>query len=328
MAYFLAAVPPARAELEYVAPDGCGSREEVLGKFAAALGERALDIPPVFARVAVESSATHYVLTYRVEIQGTRAERTLEVESCDAAVEAAALLLLISVDPSTAGSLEPAGTETTPAEKSEAVARAASPTEPVPAAAPAPARASEPSATSGAAQRRRAPLWGFFGVRASGSSSLAPSLALGGGATLGVRLGVWSFGVDGSIEGTPVPAEAAPEVELTALLVRSRGWLGLTFPLGRFRIGPYLGAGVEVLDLRASGLSSGGSGSSPFLSGAFGGKALYDLGAGWALCLDLGLTVPFERPVFLVSGIEDPVHRPGAASVDAAFGVNWFFGSQ
>lgn len=330
LAYFLAAVPPARVELEYVAPDGCGSREEVLGKFAAALGERAADIPAAIAWVAVESSATHYVLTYRVEIQATRAERRLEVESCDAAVEAAALLLLLSVDPSAPSSLEPAGLESSAAEKGESAPAAAPPAEPVPPAAPPPAPppASEPPAPSRPAQRRRAPLVGFVGVRASGSSSLAPSPALGGGVELGVRLGAFSLGVDSSVEATPVPGAAAPGVELTALLVRSRGWLGLTFPFGRFRVGPYLGAGVEVLDLRASGLSSGGSGSTAFLSGALGGKALYDLGAGWALCLDLGLTVPFERPAFLVSGLEDPVHRPGVVSADAAFGLNWFFGSQ
>jgi len=304
-----------------------------LRQFAAAMGERGAEVPPLQARVTVEPSATHYILTFLAEVHGGRSQRTLEVDSCEAAVEAAALLLVITADPSAAPTIggEPEST-TRATDDGEPAAAGAEPTSQGSA-----DTSATPAATSRAAsvppeeaplEAKRRRLVGFVGVRGSASSSLAPSISLGGGLALGARLGLFAFGLDGLVEATPLPAAVNPGVELWGVLVRGRGWAGLSFPIGRLRLGPYLGAGVELLQVSASGLSSGGSGSSPFVSGSAGGQAVWQLGGPWALALDLGLTVPFERPAFLVGGIDGPVHQPAPISAEAGIGVNWSFGSQ
>jgi hypothetical protein len=319
-----------QTRLEYAAPEGCGSRTEVLTKLAEILGRDPAELPPIEARIGVESTATYYVLSYQAEFQGARSERTLELQSCAAVVEAAALLLAISVDPSLNASLdapEPAPTDLPSAPPKDAALATALPATVAPSAA-ADADAPVPSPDEPPPRRERKKLSGFVGAAVSGSSSLTPTFALGGGLSVGARLGAFSFGIKSFIEATPVPGQPSADVSVSALLWRNRGWGGATFPVGPLRLGPYLGLGVEVLQVWASGLSSGGSGASPLLSAAAGGMAVWSLGPSWALEIDGGLTVPFERPSFLVNGLESPVHRPGAVSADITFGVNWSFGSQ
>ena len=330
---FAAAPSAAEGAIEYVAPQGCGSRAEVLTKFAELLGRPAAEIPPIEARIVALPRATHYVLTYEATFQGARAERTLELESCAAVVEAAALLLAISFDPSLKATLDPIEASS-PAPRATEGAPAAAP-EPAAPAPAAPAAAASATAASTAAPAEPRPqygqrLSGFVGAALSASSSLTPTVALGGGASLGARIGILTLGIKSLIEATPARAHPSANVDVGGLLWRNRAWAGAVFPLGPLRLGPYLGLGVEVLQVSASGLSSGssGSGSSPFLSACAGALAFWHLGPHWALELGVGLTVPFERPAFLVNGLPNPVHRPAAVSAEATFGVVWSFGSQ
>jgi hypothetical protein len=98
--------------------------------------------------------------------------------------------------------------------------------------------------------------------------------------------------------------------------------------LGDFRLRPYLGAGVDLLSIRAEGLARGGSGQSPFVSGSLGVGWLWQLDPRWALELDGGLTWAFERPAFSVIGLQEPVYRPNSLGGHLAIGINWSFGSQ
>jgi hypothetical protein len=329
-------------DLEYVGPEGCSSKAEVMQRFIAALGpDRGTDAA-LQAKMVVEPLGGHYLLRYSANAGGRRTTRTLEAESCRAVTEAAALFLLLSVDPTLASTLDAPGSALGgPSPGSTTELGSAGSASPVAASGglqsspkSAPAATVQPALSAIKARppkrhSRSLQLGGFLGANLEASSSLAPSWAVGGSLEAGARVGMMWIGVRGGLESTPSSTSVgSPNIEVTALLGRVHGWVGGFVPVGRFRMGPYVGAGVEVLQLWASGLASGGSGSSPFLSGRAGGRLLWLLDPSFALGLDVGLTVPFERPAFVVTGVESPVHRPGAISADAAFGLNWLFGSQ
>lgn len=102
-------LPTVTAALELVAPEGCGSEAE-LGTSITRRSDR-IRIDPASDRRLRITIRTDGALT-RVDLSltqptGRRSSRTLKASSCDEALEAAALVAAVSLDPAASTALEP-----------------------------------------------------------------------------------------------------------------------------------------------------------------------------------------------------------------------------
>jgi hypothetical protein len=326
--------------LDYQAPPECGSHNEVIEKFVELGGSASGMTARVVAKIVVSPQPSHYALLYQSSIGDTRSERRLELLDCRAVVEASALLLLISLDPNLAGvpiegEVSDTGDSQDVPESGMPEDRPGTPTPRTPEVQPregSPTKSklvvSERSNSSASASGQA---WsGFVAASVDAGVGLSPSPLLGGGVAFGARLGWLWFGARGSA-GTSlgdVAASRESSIRLATFHVRVHGRVGASWTLGPVRAGPYLGAGVDLLSIRAQGLARGGSGQSPLLSGAIGASVLWRLDPRWAFELDGGLTWAFERPAFSVIGLQEPVYRPNSLGGHLAIGINWSFGSQ
>lgn len=80
---------------------GCGTTNEVLAEVARLLGGSASGTKAVDVRVSMEAkSATKLRITVRTRIDGREGERSMDVGSCNEAVQTSALVIALAVDPS------------------------------------------------------------------------------------------------------------------------------------------------------------------------------------------------------------------------------------
>jgi hypothetical protein len=153
------------AALELVAPAGCGSKEE-LGASITRRSDR-IRIDPTSERrlsivIRADGALTRVELSL-IQATGRRSTRTLKASSCDEALEAAALVAAVSLDPAASTALEPLDEEKSPPPTAPPVATPP-PAKPAPVTTPPP----RPPATE---RPRR---WSF-GAVAVGEAHWAPA---------------------------------------------------------------------------------------------------------------------------------------------------------
>jgi hypothetical protein len=203
------AAPP--AELDWQAPPGCGSREQVLSEVSRLVATAPAE--PLVARARVKTKGKNFQVV--IEIAGSaHGSRTLRAHSCESLARATALIIAMAIDPQAAAVVSEQA-ENSPEPEPPARDR---PAPEAPVQLP-PARA---------AALRPLVFLGFFGEHA-----LAPRLALG--AEAGAGLG-WRF-ARGDLAAGLIPRASAtlpddPSVsgEFTLAFIALRGCAGVVEP--------------------------------------------------------------------------------------------------
>jgi hypothetical protein len=91
---------------------------------------------------------------------------------------------------------------------------------------------------------------------------------------------------------------------------------------------PYVGVAVQLLRIDAQGAAMGTPGTSPYWTFAAGCRGLLLLEGRLGVFAKAGLQVPFDKPHFMLLGLQDPVFVPDSVALELALGVFWKFGSQ
>lgn len=345
--------PLSELSLVYEAPPRCGSRQQTLHKLRGALGKDADSVGALDARVVVHTEGAQVILDYEARKGQNESRRTLTLDSCEIASEAAALLLLLTLDPLLAESM---GAE----QAVQQIVQPAPPvTEPpVPATEP-PAPATEPPATAtveptpartttnpSAVEPTPAPArpseaeseqpsvvpWlqgGWLGVGGGAVTALGPTTALGVGLEGGVRLHGVRLGARGAWQtSSRQPLDNPVGADVRASLLRAHLIAGLEFGRPVLRIGPWVGVGWERLSAEVRGITDSTPGSTTLLAASAGAWSEVRITRDWGLCLRAGLLLPLEHPAFQVAGVEGDVIKPGRMGVDLFLGILWAFSSQ
>ncbi len=316
-------------QLSYDAPEGCGTRAQVLARVQQSV--RSLPGPGVSlsAQIAVHPTDGGFTIHYDGFRHGVASKRELVVADCQAAVEASALLLLFTLDPVLDVQMLPEETvasEESAPEVDTDVPDVASPPQaeragPKPAPAMGPrARDADVPLADRTAPRLEAPMVFLGGDLVT---ALAPGVARG------VRLGLGSAvsGIRGEIAAAYawVPEQSVPEVNDARLVSHLyRLHLRLSYPLvaGTVRLAPLLGAGVEHLWARVDGITNPVSGASTWLTGVGGAELDVRVWGALSWRLQAGVVVSLQRPRFIVKGL-GPVHQPDPLGLEASTGLVW-----
>jgi hypothetical protein len=327
---------PGDLQLTYGAPEGCGSESEVRSKFRALLDED-LEGNRLEARIVVKRVESTLLLEFEAIYGGVRSERTLEVEDCASAVEAAAVLLLLTVDPVLAAdlgkALEPAPPPETP--KAERPPPESPPTRPEPAerdlAPPKPAErdlAPPERVPAAAAAKRNTIRSTWLALGPASNFGATPRVALGGMLEGGLSFDPLDLVVAAAgLAGLPsrVPSVSGSRVHSALFGLRLRTQLRLHAPPAEF--GPYLGLGIDRVTLSTSRVSSPGSGATQWTSARIGAFGQVPLTGPLRMDFEAGLVVPFERPLYEVEGV-GVAHQPSRFGVELFLGASWHWGSQ
>ncbi len=317
-------------ELRYDAPEGCGTREQVLARVQQSV--RSLSGPGVSlsAQIVVHSTDVGFTIQYDGFRDGVASKRELVVADCQAAVEASALLLLLTLDPVL-------GVEALPAETVAPEEPAAAVETDVPDVASPPRGSERAGGKSGSPMRRRARDAGEPLTDRTAPRFEAPRGFLGGdlvtalapGVARGIRLGLGTAvsGIRGELAAAYawVPKQSVSQVNdawLVSHLYRLHFRLSYPLAVGRVRLAPLLGAGVEHLRARVDGITNPVSGASTWLTGVGGAELDVRIWGGLSWRLQAGVVVSLQRPRFIVRGL-DPVHQPGPLGLEANAGLVW-----
>jgi hypothetical protein len=332
-------------DLTYDAPSGCGDEREVLRRtqqlLAGPIQRRATK-----AAVVVRLVDGGLKLTYEATTDGAPSRRDLVVTDCAAAVEASALLLMLTLDPMAAARAAalPAEVDAAAPAEPETPATGQSEAGPLPAPPPKlapPPKPVQPSPTvdveAADADVVQPPSLSspfdlgdtWVGVAGELVTGLAPNAGRGlrldvGTTVSGVRVGVW-----GSYDWvSPRVIAQAPFASIESRLYRLRVWAGPSFRAGAVQFGPLLAFGAEHLRAEVVGISDPAPGAMTWLSGAVGGHFDVHLTRSLALRAQAAAVFSLERRSFTVRGIPDPVHQPRALGVEGAGGLLWVWGAQ
>ena len=110
---------------------------------------------------------------------------------------------------------------------------------------------------------------------------------------------------------------AAGDVSLLAAGVRGC----LRAVEGTVEAGPCVGAEAGALSAEGSGVSSPGEATAPWVAASAGGWLGVEIAPWLALRAEVEVAVPFNRPAFVIDGIEGEVHRPAAVAGRATLGA-------
>ncbi len=328
-------------QLDYEAPAGCGSKAAVLEKLSTALGDSE-PLPEIAARVVVKGEPERYILDFRATKDGVESRRRLLVDTCEAATEAGALLLLLTLDPLLADRLgaseivEQKETEGPPPEPEDKTAPEPTPAEDVKAPESEPTAAQTPPSPS-ESRAVDVPLveggdWvrgGWIGAGPTLITGMTPSAAYGGTLRGGFELGRLQVAVAGAYlvaPEAPIPAIEGAGVRSTMARASVRG--EPRFGTGWWHFGPAVGLSLEYVAATSVDITSSGAGATQWLSGQVGVWSTAMISESWGLRLDAGATFPFERPRYRIVGVQEPVHRPAWVGVEAFVGAFWAWGSQ
>jgi hypothetical protein len=342
-------------QLQYEAPAGCGSLAEVQAKLREALGNGAAPVVETRAEVSIRPASKGVVLSYRALQGEVESRRTLALDSCAVASDAAALLLLLTLDPLLAESLGAAIAVESVAQVPEELPSRAEPPpatqskprpQPVPQERPPAVPQTKPPIANSAQSERpprdareprsppppaQAP-WlsgGWLAVGGSALTAVTPRVAFGVGVEGGVRVGLVRVGARGGFDRALTRAFANPEGALVrASVLRAHLLAALDFGSPAFRFGPWVSLGWEHLSAEVTGISAPQPGATTLFASAAGGEIELTIERGWGFMARAGVLVPLERPRFRVAGIEELVHEPGPLGADLFFGVFWSWGSQ
>lgn len=283
---------------------------------------------PLDADISVIEREDGMLLRFVATYKGVKSTRTLAVDDCEAATEAAAVLLLLTIDPLLAESLgmpPPASTEASelpspkPPSQSEPTAGAPSPPPP---AERSPATEPQLEASEGEA------LKGFLALSAVMSHGGTRELGFGPGLRAGAHVGVLEAAVAGywlperTDELSGVPGGTLGTSSLTGLVE-----LHLHFEKKQFAFGPLVSFGGVRVSAQTAGVSSPDSAATQWMVFQGGAFANMQLQPEWALGLNAAAVLPLQRPTFSVDGL-GLVHQPDRLGIDVFMSALWIWGSQ
>lgn len=298
----------ARAEVKWLAPEGCSSEARVAEAVARALGRSRPEVDRIDARAVAERAGDGY----RVRVAVAGGERTIEARTCGELEEATALVVALAIDPARAERRGPPPAPTAPAT-----------------AAPPPAPTAAPPPTSAARERGPdrdrgdTPPVSIHAVQVADVGTL-PSAAIGAGIGAGLGTGALRLEVGAAIfagQTKLVSGDAGGSLSQVHGAVK-----GCYLPtLGPVAIGGCAGVGFDRI--AAEGVGTGvvpiaTSGTWPALDGE--ARLVVPLARWIALRLALGAHVPLTRPSFAVTGAGD-VHRPGPVTARQSLGLELRF---
>ncbi len=339
--------PRARADaaltLTWSAPAECPQEPAVRAELRRLLGDdaRAGAGVQVDARL-VPRAGGRFGLTLLVRSEGGVASRTLEGVSCDALMQATALIVALGIDPEgvLARTAEPAPPDavTTDAVTTDAATPDAATTdaatqppsaEPLRRAAPtsgeaaallsAPERGARVGAESGLRLRGRA-LVHLLG-EALAVPGVSAGLSFGGGLRVG-RIDVTLEGLWASRRSVAVPTLPGASADFALLAARLRGCVALTG--GLVEVAPCLGFELGSLRGESRGVSAPASGSTLWAAPLAGLEVRATVHPLLALTARLDLAVPLRRPGFSVAGV-GTVAEAGLVSVRGELGASLYF---
>jgi hypothetical protein len=300
---------PGSFELEWEAPGGCPTADEVRASVAQLLNkapEPSAGTLRVHARVE-EHPGGNFRCVVDTSIGTKVGQRTIDVESCAAAADSTALIVALILDP-----------------------RAGSPREAPVRSEPAAPRDQRPRARKAAPERGRRveiAVGPAFGVNVG----VLPTPSYGLGAMGGPRLGSSSLEIgfivwksqDGTVPG--VVPEAGGTIGLIA------GVFGLcpALPLGGIDIGACLAAELGHFEAEGFGLDETVAAGSRWFALGAGPLVRARLGPVFSLSLRTDLLFALDRPSFVVdvSGATQEFHRPSPLVGRALLSLDFRFGS-
>lgn len=323
--------------LDYRAPPGCGHEQDVwlrVGQLSSAPeGPR----NRVEARVTVASAEGGFRISYEAKRDGVSSRRELLVADCAAVVEAAALLLVLTLDP--VASEQESSTEsvaTPPAGRDAGRSEAAPESSPPLTAVTTPSAAtvtfappvSVPAKSHGSSVGVEVGE-SWLGLGAEVVTGLAPSPGRGVRLELGTTLAGLKAGVWGSYDWVgDSTLSQAPFAHVESHLYRLRLWSGPAFRVGVVQLGPLVALGAEHLRAEVVGITGPAPGSMTWLSVAGGGHLDVHLAAPLALRVETSAVLSLERRSFFVRGLVGHVHQPTVIGVEAGASLLWAWGAR
>jgi hypothetical protein len=294
-------MPSLPVHLEWVAPAGCPSREEILGVVERIVAAKALR-SEVDARVIVTEDEHGVRAEVTVSASGATSTRSLAGESCRAVGDATALIIALAASP-----------DENPQPPPLPVAQA-------PTLAPPPERAASPPPPL---LRRAAFIDASFFV----NEGSLPSTGLGGELGVGWNPAHWDLEIVASFLG-PQRATLASTSSQGADLWLAHLGARACYELfdARLDVGPCLGGGIQWLTAQGFGSvpDQPENATGNMVVGSFGGRAIGRLSSRVALRLVVEGSVPSTRPTFvIVDGGQ--VFRTSAVSFEATAGAETHF---
>lgn len=293
------ASPP--VHIEWVAPAGCPSQEEILGVVERIVGSSPLR-SAVDARVTVTQDASEFHAEVTVSTSGATSTRSLTGESCRAVGDAAAFIIALAANPD------------------------ANPVPPLPAGPPpVPPPSSEPVVASRPDRevRRIAFLDASFFVDVGS----LPSTGVGGELGIGwnpVHLDLEIVGALLGQQRATLASNASQGADLRFAHVGARACYELFD--ARLDLGPCLGGGVEWIAARGFGAAPDqpANATGTLVVGSLGVRAIGRLSSRVVLRLVVEASVPSTRSTFVVDG-GGQVFRMSAVSVSGTAGAEAHF---
>jgi hypothetical protein len=326
------------AQLEWVAPAGCPSREGVLEEIDHMVGGSDAS-KLLIARVSITQVGP--IFRGEVELGGPATEpaRTLEADSCGAVAEAAAVVIAFAVNqdapslaPAASTSEDSASLPSQPLDGGAVAptnATAERPPEPQSVRLVLPAEHRESTSPLPPAPREAVPLrWPFVvGAAFVVDTSLLPSTTYGGEITIAWRWSRLALELSGALLATQtgvLPAAPSQGARFGLWHLGARGCYA--WQIGRVAGGPCVGGGVDWIDGRGFGSTPDvpADATGRMFIGAVGGQLGFRLASRIALRLVAETIVPAARPRFVIDG-GGTVFEAAAVSLRAAAGAEAHF---
>ncbi len=293
------ASPP--VHLEWVAPAGCPSRDEILGAIVRTAGATPLR-GAVDAQVIVTQDERQFRAAVTVSASGATSTRSLEGESCRAVGDAAALVVALAASPD---------------------ARPPAPALPAPSA-PADAHVIELTASPPAVPLRRNAVFDASFLVDVGS---LPSTGLGCELGVGWTPSHWDLEFVGAFlapQRATIRSSQLQGADLWLAHVGARACYELFD--ARLDVGPCLGGGVEWIVAHGFGSAPDqpANATGSMVVGSLGGRAIGRLSSRVILRLVVEASIPSTRPTFVIDG-GGQVFRTSAVSFLSTAGVEAHF---
>jgi hypothetical protein len=310
-------------QLSFSSPHDCGSAAAVSQKLDETLpaakteGWRAsVDI----TRVGPER------LSLRVRTDGpeTQSARTLEVDTCAAAVRAAALLIVLAIDPMAVSAEDAVLTDSEPADPPSPPEQ----TEPPP---PAPKEETvRETPTPSSPSRQRTPTQLTVSAMGAGLGHWGETAALAFGATLGARARYGRLSVLGA--GSWLAEREsdldAPNTRLATSALGVHGELGWELGHAPLHFGPHVGMGMRRVQAQALGISEPRPAQSSYWSHLRAGVSMnVELSKFLEVFSNVSAVIPLQPPTYSVEGLGE-VHQAEALGLDLQLGVFWRLNPQ
>jgi hypothetical protein len=300
--------------LEWAAPEICPTREEVLARANALLGQTESS-HGVVARGRIRATEDGFELELETEgADETRGVRRLRAAQCRDLAQPAALLLALAVDPNVAAG-EPATPEPSPEPVVEPPTPISAEPEP-PTASPRPLPPVEaPERSPAIALRLLVGIVGDLGTL----PSAAPGLSGGIGAALG-RITVDARGTFLFEQRAEIGGGRGGDFTLVT------GGVVVCYGLNAEAvvIAPCVGAEAGLLSGTGFGVRDPGSGSALWLAAILGLRGSLSLTEQLGAWVSAELVVPMGRPDFVLENV-GPVHQPAPVAGRAALGLELRF---